>query len=237
MNITRHKYIDIFDYYKNKSQIANFISKVYFQISSSLLLSSATAIITSSSSKLIYITSNIRIILLILPVCIIYYINRNINTMSTLKLKTLFIIFSLLTGISMSYIFIIFTGESIAHIFVITGFISLIISLCKVKDTSNEICVRGSIAIIAITIVFAGLINILLQSSIIHLINSIMGIIVFIMFIIYDIGEIKKIFCKTKGLDRKKLEIYSAILICTNLIGLITNITQILGVRKNQEEI
>ena len=158
-----------------------------------------------------------------------------IYKVSSRVLKLMFIVYSILTGISFSVLFatdlnIVITAFSVtALLFLILGIYGYV--------TNEDLTKFGSIATVGlITIILASIVNIFLQSDGVVWFTTILGIIVFVIFIAVDINRIKNnIIAHAVQGDTEilnKIEIMGALNLYLDFINLFLYILRILGRRK-----
>ena len=158
-----------------------------------------------------------------------------IYKVSSSVLKLMFVVYSILTGISFSVLFaadlnIVITAFSItALLFLILGVYGYV--------TNEDLTKFGSIATVGlITIILASIVNIFLQSDGIVWFTTILGIIIFVIFIAVDINRIKNnIIAHAVQGDTEilnKIEIMGALNLYLDFINLFLYILRILGRRK-----
>lgn len=95
------------------------------------------------------------------------------------QLRTTFLIFSAVMGISMAAIFQVFTGASIARVFFITSGMFAATSLWG-YTTKRDLSGMGSFMFMGmIGILLAGLANLFFQSATVHFVISAIGVVVF----------------------------------------------------------
>ena len=158
-----------------------------------------------------------------------------IYKVSSSVLKLMFVVYSILTGISFSVLFaadlnIVITAFSItALLFLILGVYGYV--------TNEDLTKFGSIATVGlITIILASIVNIFLQSDGVVWFTTILGIIIFVIFIAVDINRIKNnIIAHAVQGDTEilnKIEIMGALNLYLDFINLFLYILSILGRRK-----
>jgi FtsH-binding integral membrane protein len=114
-----------------------------------------------------------------------------IKKMNAITAMILFVLYSVLTGLTLSVIFLVYELGSIVSIF---GIASLIFAAMSIYGytTKKDLTGIGTIAIFGlIGIIIAGIVNIFLQNSVFQTIISIIGVIVFIALTAYDTQKIK----------------------------------------------
>ena len=105
----------------------------------------------------------------------------------------IFLLYSTLTGISLSTIFSIYTSSSIASTFFISSLTFGVMALTG-YTTKTYLTKWGSLLFMGvICIVIASIINMFLGSSLMHYLISIVGVLVFTGLTAYDVQKIKNI--------------------------------------------
>lgn len=111
--------------------------------------------------------------------------------MNAITAITLFVIYSIVTGLTLSVIFLVYELGSIVSIFGITSLIFAAMSIYG-YTTQKDLTGIGTMAIFGlIGIIIAGIVNLFLQNSVFDMIISIIGVIVFIALTAYDTQKIK----------------------------------------------
>lgn len=114
-----------------------------------------------------------------------------INKMNAITAMTLFVLYSVVTGLTLSVIFLVYQLGSIVSVF---GIASLIFAAMSIYGytTKKDLTGIGTIAIFGlIGIIIAGIVNIFLQNSVFQTIISIIGVVIFIALTAYDTQKIK----------------------------------------------
>lgn len=129
--------------------------------------------------------------------------------MSVSTATIVFIIYSMINGLTLSSIFFMFTYKSIAVAFFITAGTFVIMSVYGYV-TKNDLTNVGSICLMGlIGLILASLINVFMKSQMIYWIISYAGILIFIGLISYDTQKLKTI-CNT-GFVNEDIEQKNAI--------------------------
>src|SRR5574344_771668 len=116
-----------------------------------------------------------------------------IKKMNAMVAKILYILYSFTTGLTLSIIFAVYTMDSIIYIFGITSVLFLLFALYGYK-TKKDLTKLGTILMMMLFgVIIAGIVNIFLNNTMTDLVICVIGIIVFIGFIAYDIQKVKYI--------------------------------------------
>jgi uncharacterized protein len=154
--------------------------------------------------------------------------------MNAITAMILFVLYSVLTGLTLSVIFLVYELGSIVSIF---GIASLIFAAMSIYGytTKKDLTGIGTIAIFGlIGIIIAGIVNIFLQNSVFQTIISIIGVIVFIALTAYDTQKIKSmnIIGNERTEEDTKEAIIGALTLYLDFINLFLKLLSLFGSRK-----
>lgn len=155
------------------------------------------------------------------PLAFVMFMSLRVERMSASSLRSTFIAFSAVMGISMASIFIVFTGASIAQTFFITAIAFMGLSLWgyttkRDLSTWSTFLIMGLIGVIA-----ASLVNIFLGSTTLQLVVSIAGVLVFAGLTAWDTQRAKSDYFAYAGTPHiEKLATMSALSLYLNLVNL-----------------
>ncbi|MDO5571934.1 MAG: Bax inhibitor-1/YccA family protein [Bacteroidales bacterium] len=222
----------------NKSIAINtFISKVYGWMALALALTGITAFYVSSTpsiSQAVFSNQFLFWGLIIGELILVFVISGAINRISSQTATLLFLLYSVINGITLSFIFIVYTKTSIATTFFITAGTFAIMSVYGFVTKKDLTKLGALLFMVLIGVVIAALVNIFLKSSTLQWIITIVGIIVFVGLIAYDTQKIKQI--GDSAIDsqmKKKLSIIGALSLYLDFINLFLLLLQLFGGRRN----
>lgn len=215
----------------------SFITRVYGWMSFALTVTGLVSLYIATNSTLIskiatgkYLLLGIIVAELILVIAITSMINR----LSFFAASTMFVIYSVLNGVTFSTIFLIFTMSSIASTFFATSATFAIMS-CYGWYTKKDLTTIGNICFMAlIGIIIASLVNIFMQSSGLYWIITYVGVLIFVGLIAYDTQKIKAMSGQfaINSEDGKKGALLGALALYLDFINLFLMLLRILGDRK-----
>lgn len=174
-------------------------------------------------------------ILLIAEVGLVMFLSARIHRISFTTATILFILYSVLNGVTMSVLFMVYTMSSIATTFFVTagtfGATALYGYVTK-KDLTRigSLCIMGVIGLI-----IASLVNLFLQNSMMDLIISYIGVLLFVGLAAYDSQKIKQLL---SGDDvevnetTQKIALMGSLTLYLDFINLFIYLLRILGDRK-----
>lgn len=155
---------------------------------------------------------------------------------STSVLKMIFLVYSVLTGITLSAIGAIYDPYVVIAAFTGTVVLFTVLAIYGYVTKEDLSKYRSILIVGGISLVIIGIINIFLQSDGLMWISSMLGVAVFIVFIAYDVNRIKNNVIAyaleedTSILD--KIEIHGALALYLDFVNLFLYILRILGRRK-----
>ena len=179
---------------KKSAQLAIF-RKVYIWMSLALCITGLTALIIANNNDIMYsLLQNEAMFwgILIAELVLVFVLAGRINKLSMGTATFLFILYSILNGVTMSLIFIIYTESSIASTFFVTAGTFGAISIYGYA-TKKDLSSWGSILIMGlIGIIIASIVNIFMASETLYWIISYAGVLIFVGLAAYDTQKIKK---------------------------------------------
>lgn len=165
----------------------------------------------------------------IIEFVVVIILCARINKMSFMTSVILFLLYSFLTGLTLSSIFIIYNISSIIWVFAITAGILLIFGFIG-YFTNLDLTKLGTFLFMGlIAVLIAYLVNMFIGSETFDLALSVISIIVFIGFIAYDVQVIKKKMVMIE--DENKLAIYGAFQLYLDFINIFLDLLRLFGKR------
>ena len=171
-----------------------FLAKVFNWMAIGLGITGIVAYFTATTGLAVTITSSpLFLILIVGELGLVFYLSARINKMQAGTASSMFMLYSVLNGLTLSVIFLRYTGSSIAATFFITAGMfgaMAIYGLVTKRDLSGF----GSFLFMGlIGIIIASIVNIFLKSDGLYWVISMIGVLVFTGLTAYDIQKIKKI--------------------------------------------
>ena len=170
-----------------------FLAKVFNWMALGLGTTGIIAYFTFSTGLAITIASSALIyILFIGELGLVLFLTARIHKMQAGTASSMFMLYSVLNGLTLSVIFLRYTGSSIAATFFITAGMfgaMAIYGLVTKRDLSGF----GSFLFMGVIgIVIASVVNIFLNSPVLYWTISMIGVLVFTGLTAYDVQKIKK---------------------------------------------
>ena len=181
---------------RSRSEILvnDFVRSVYNWMAVGLCLTGAVAFYVSSSEammRFIFGNSMVFIVLILAELGLVFAISGMINKMSASTATSLFVLYSALNGVTLSFIFLAYTSTSIASTFFICGGTFVACSIYGWTTKKDLTSMGGFLTMGLIGIIIASLVNMFIRSSAMNMIISYIGVIVFVGLTAYDTQKLK----------------------------------------------
>lgn len=213
--------------------INKIFSKVFLWMFIGLLITFGVAYYVSTNDNMVYNLFSGRKywIFWVIEFAVVIVLSARIRKMNPLTAKILFLLYSGLTGLTLSSIFIIYDIMSIVYTFAITSGLFLVFGLIG-YFTKLDLAKLGIYLVMALFgVIIASIINIFIGSETFNLGLCIIGIIIFLAYIAYDIQIIKRNMFGIENEDN--LVIYSAFQLYIDFINLFIRLLQFFGKSKD----
>ena len=224
----------------NEQEIAEtkrFFVKVYSWMSFALIITGLMAYKVTMSPELISFIFGERFVfmgILILELVLVGVLVGAVQKMSAMMATLIFIMYSLLNGLTLSCIFFAFTTDSIAMVFFITAGTFAVMSAYGFF-TKKDLTAMGNILIMALFgLIIASLVNMFMKSEMLYWISSYVGVLIFVGLIAYDTQKLKKRkIVGNEGTEEDKKEaIIGALTLYLDFINLFLFLLRIFGRRR-----
>ena len=215
-----------------------FVRSVYNWMALGLALTGLIAFYVSNSPNLIRYFYTNRIIffgLLIAELAIVFILSARINKMSPTTATGLFLLYSALNGLTMSFVFIVYTSSSIASTFFVCAATFVACSVFGWTTKRDLTSLGGFLMMGLIGIIIASVVNLFVGSSAFGMIISYVGVLVFVGLTAYDTQYIKNMaLSQPEGLEAGVLRrgaIIGALKLYLDFINLFLMLLRIMGNR------
>ncbi len=169
------------------------------------------------------------------PIGFVLLMSFGFQRLSPAVLTLLFVTFSVLMGMSLSFILLVYTSASVFKTFIVTAIMFGVMAITG-YTTKTDLTKFGAIMFMGlIGLVVAMLVNMFLQSSTMDYIISIIGVLIFTGLTAYDVQRLKKMSAGAGefGEDNaRKLSIMGAMTLYLDFINLFIFLLRFLGDRK-----
>jgi len=205
------------------------LSKVFFNLFIGLLVTFGVGYLVSVSSLAqVFVYNPIMMFMLIIAeLAIAIILPVRINKMNSGTARILYILYAALTGLTFSSIFIVYELTSILWVFLVTSIMFGVFAFVG-KTTKMDLSKIGTYLLIGLfSIILLSLINIFIRSVKLDLTLCILGIVIFLGYIAYDIQRILKL--DSYGMDEDSLAVIGAFNLYLDFINLFIKLLRIFG--------
>lgn len=210
-----------------KKNLEKFFSKIYFNMFIGLLLTGFISFLTITYFK---INPIVLIVLAIVEIIIVFFVMFRHQRLEPNTIWTLFFIYSILNGITLSLIFLMYDVKIIFYSFIITSIMYLFLALIGMKSKKDFSSWGKFLMVSVIGVIIMSIVNIFLKSSGFDFLISIITIVVFSFMIVYDNNKYKNLFKQiTDKKTENKLAALGSLIMYINFIVLFTHILRILA--------
>ncbi|MBQ7442094.1 MAG: Bax inhibitor-1/YccA family protein [Prevotella sp.] len=208
--------------------------KVYTWMALALTITGFTAYYVASSPAILQAIMTNQILffgLLIGELALVWGVSAAINRLSLTTATLLFILYSVLNGVTMSFIFLAYTMTSIASVFFITAGTFAAMSLYG-YFTKADLSKMGQILFMAlIGLIIATIVNLFIKSSGLTMILSYVGVLIFVGLTAWDTQKIKQMLqlAPDTGESAQKVALMGALSLYLDFINLFLYLLRIFG--------
>ena len=180
---------------EQKLILTGFVNKVYAWMSVALAISALAAVFVADTPAVRDIVLGNKFAfygLLIAEFGLVVAIAGAINRMSSMTATLLFVLYSLVNGLTLSVVFLVFTASSIGTTFFVTAGTFGVMSIIG-YTTKRDLTSMGNLLIMALVGMLIGsLVNFFVQSTAFGYVLTYLGILVFVGLTAYDTQKIKE---------------------------------------------
>lgn len=197
-----------------------------------LAITFGTGYYVSLHSNMLYnIFTKLYIFLAIAEIGVVIFLGARIRKLQPTTAKILFCVYAFLTGLTFSSIFVVYNMMSIMYVFGITSLIFLLFAALGYYAKVDLTKIGIYLFMILLGIIICSIINIFVGSAKFDFALTVLCLIVFIIYIAYDIQVIKR---NMYYIDNEEnLAIYGALQLYLDFINIFIRLLQIFG--KNRD--
>ncbi|WP_276922167.1 Bax inhibitor-1/YccA family protein [Frischella perrara] len=227
------------------ARVQTYMSHVYGWMTVGLVLSGLVAWYASTSSQVIQLLFNVTPqgvsisgfswFLFIAEIGLVFVLSGMINRLSGSMATTLFMLFSVVNGLSLTPIFLAYTHSSIASVFFITAGMFAALSFYGYSTKRDLTAVGRFLFMGLIGIVIASIVNIFMKSEPLMWAMTYIGVFIFAGLTAYDTQKLKNIGMNISSDDSnvfRRFVILGALTLYLDFINLFIMLLRILGDRR-----
>ncbi|PKP34996.1 MAG: BAX inhibitor (BI)-1/YccA family protein [Bacteroidetes bacterium HGW-Bacteroidetes-17] len=242
MNLQNNTYDTTNQTYKVGDVASAFIANVFTWMFLALAVTAVTSYFFASSESLISSMINLETgrmnmlgwIVTLSPFAFVMIITFGLQRLSFSTLSFLFIVFSILMGMSLSFILLVYTASSVFLTFIVTSATFGVMAFLG-YTTKTDLTKFGSLMMMGLFgIIIASIANFFMHSSTLDYMISFIGVLVFTGLTAYDVQKLKRIGNGQVygSLPKSKLVILGALNLYLDFINLFLFLLRFLGSRK-----
>ncbi|SFN99173.1 Bax inhibitor-1/YccA family protein [Xenorhabdus japonica] len=223
---------------KTGSGIQTYMAQVYGWMTCGLLLTAFVAWYVANTPEILSAIILNKVVfygLVIAQLALVFVLSGLVHKMSGALATGLFMLYSMLTGLTLSVIFVAYTSSSIASTFVISAGMFGALSVYG-YTTKRSLSGLGSFLFMGlIGIVLASLLNIWLKSPALMWVITYIGVVIFAGLTAYDTQKLKEMGAELDVNDKENFRRYSitgALTLYLDFINLFLMLLRILGDRR-----
>ncbi|MHA1598375.1 MAG: Bax inhibitor-1/YccA family protein [Alphaproteobacteria bacterium] len=224
--------------------LREYMLRVYNLMASGLALTGIIAYVGANTPAILNIMytagpggvlqpTGLAYIVMFAPLGFVLALSFGITKMQASTAQALFWAFAAVMGLSMMSIFLTFTGTSIARVFFISAGTFAGMSLYGYTTKRDLSGMRSFLMMGLIGIIIASIVNMFLQSSAMHFVISVVGVLVFVGLTAYDTQKIKSLYMEADGAEvMSKKAIMGALTLYLDFINLFIMMLRLFGDRR-----
>lgn len=208
--------------------------KVYVWMTLALVITGFTAFGIAENPGLVYTIVTNRLLfwgLIIGEFALVMAIYGAIGKLSATAATLLFVLYSIVNGATLSVIFLAYTMTSIASVFFITAGTFAVMAFIG-YTTKTDLTSFGKMLMMGlIGIILATVVNIFIGSSMLNMIVSYVGVVVFVGLTAYDSQKIKNLLYQVDNMseEAQKLALLGSLTLYLDFINLFLMLLRIFG--------
>ncbi|MBL0034985.1 MAG: Bax inhibitor-1/YccA family protein [Flavobacteriales bacterium] len=225
------------------TDLRSFLSNVFTYMAVALILSGVVAWWFANDASLLQYLVNFETgkqtilgwVVLFAPLGLVLLMGAMLERLSATALLAVYVVYSIVTGMSLSFIFLAYTASSITNVFFFSAAVFAVMAVAG-YTTKTDLTKLGNILMIGlIGIVIASLINMFLGSSTMDYIISIIGVVVFTGLTAYDMQKLKVMGSSIPaGTEQaRKMALMGALNLYLDFINLFLMLLRLFGSRRD----
>jgi FtsH-binding integral membrane protein len=205
------------------------MQQVYLWMTAGLMVTGAVAT-TLFNSGLVESLGSLMIVLFVVQIGVVFYLSAHINKMAPTTATILFLVYSALTGVTLTPIFYAYSLGSIGTTFFVTAGTFASMALYG-ATTKRDLTGMGSMLFMAlIGLVIASVVNMFLGNSLFSLVISAVGVLIFVGMTAYDVQALTRMANNVSSEeDTHRFAIIGALKLYLDFINLFIYLLRFLG--------
>lgn len=208
--------------------------KVYVWMAMALAITAITAYGVAASPALTNLIFSSKVIffgLIIAELILVFWVSARIEKLSLTTATLMFILYSVLNGATLAAIFFAYSPEIITKTFFVTAGTFGAMAVYG-YFTKSDLSSWGKLLIMAVIgLIIAGVVNMFLKSSMMDLVVSVLGVLIFVGLTAYDSQKIKRMLAMQTdmGETAQKVALMGALSLYLDFINLFLYLLRLFG--------
>lgn len=169
-------------------------------------------------------------LIFIVELAIVIFLTARIHKMKPLTAKIMFLLYSVVTGLTFASVFVVYDITSIIYVFLATALIMLVFAALGYFTKLDLTKLSTFLFMAIIGILIMSIINIFVGSEQLSLGICIISVLVFIVYIAFDVQKVKQLY-EQNVLPEDNLAIYGALQLYLDFINIFLDLLRIFGDR------
>ena len=215
--------------------VAEFLRGVYGWMCGGLAITAVTAFLVANSPTIvraIYTNKLLFWVLIIAQFGIVITLSGRVNRLAASTASALFIAYSALTGVTLSFVLLLYTAESIASTFIVCAGMFGALALYG-STTKRNLSGFGQFMFMGlIGVVIASIVGLFWRNDGLQFMISLVGVVVFAGLTVWDAQRLKGLALATNTGGTSSMTIVGALSLYLNFINLFLFLLRFLGGRR-----
>lgn len=211
-----------------------FFRSVYSWMTGGLLLTTIAAFWVASSplmKQLVVANPIVMIVLMLAEIGIVFYASARIQSMTPAAAATCFLVYSLLTGLTLSVVLFVYTSAAIFQAFATAGGMFAVMSVWG-RVTKKDLTSWGSFLMMGVFgIIIASIVNFFIHSYALDMAVSTIGVFIFVGLTAYKTQALRSM-AHAGGHRAETYAIYGALSLYITFINLFLMLLRLFGGRR-----
>jgi len=216
--------------------VAAFLRGVYGWMCAGLAITAATAWLVAGSPAIVKAIITNQFLfwgLALAQLGIVFTLSARVNRMAGSTASALFIIYSALTGVTLSFVLLLYTGQSVATTFVVAGGMFGALALYGTVTRRNLSGFGQFLFMGVIGLLLASLVGMFWHNDGLQFMISLVGVLVFAGLTVYDAQRLKDMALATNVSTTSASTIVGALALYLDFINLFLFLLRFMGNRRD----
>jgi FtsH-binding integral membrane protein len=215
--------------------ISTFLQAVYGWMAAGLGITAVTAWFVAGSPTLVTAVATNQVLfwgLVIAQLGLVFVLSARVDRLAASTASSLFILYSILTGVTLSFVLLVFTGESVATTFFVTAGMFGALAAYGVVTRRSLVGLGSFLFMGLIGVVLASIVGLFWHSDALQFMISLAGVVVFTGLTAYDAQRLKEMAGALPGGEPGSYAIAGALALYLDFINLFLSLLRLFGRRR-----